>query len=200
LPLVAEVLPDDQEVRDLLRLWDLLPLSIIPATNLNTSAKIELGRHVLYDYRLSVKQRQACSSCYQQGLGFVDDRVLSRGSTGQILRHNSQGLANVAYFPTLTCSRHELLELEHPLLAPLTADEAIEFGLTPKNESEIPGQLLIDSDYSAWFAEAFPGENQSPTVDQISRTLASFMRFLVSGEGHLDRFLLGEETALTKRQ
>jgi cytochrome c peroxidase len=200
LPVVVAESPAEQEVRRLLRLPDHLPTPIIPKGNPLSSAKIELGHHLFYDHRLSVNQRQACSSCHQQEFGFADNRVLPRGTTGEMIRRNSQGLSNVAFYPTLTWSHNNLLDLEHQLLIPLTGDDPIELGLTPENESEILERLQADSEYSAWFTQAFPEETSTITVDQITRALASFTRFLVSGDSPFDRFQRGDTNALTAQQ
>jgi hypothetical protein len=166
---VIEALHSEQEIRTHLRLPEHLPTPIIPTLNSLTAAKIELGRYLFYDHRLSINQRQVCSSCHQQEFGFADDRVVPSGTSGEILRRNSQGLANVGYYPTLTWSNHELLDLEHQLLVPQTVDDPIELGLTPENESEILGRLRTDSEYPAWFTQAFPEETSTITVDQITR-------------------------------
>ena len=65
--------------------WDLPPgfsPPVVPADNPMNSAKVELGRHLFHDVRLSGNGTQACSSCHAQANAFAENRALPRGSTG----------------------------------------------------------------------------------------------------------------------
>ena len=191
--------PELQNVRNLLRLPESFPVPIIPESNPLTAEKIELGRHLFYDQRLSVNRQQSCASCHQQSFAFADNRRLPRGTTGETLRRNSQGLTNVAYFQTLTWAHHELLDLEAQLLIPLQSDSPVELGLTPAFESQILERLRDDADYPLWFAEAFPNDPEI-RVETISQALSSFVRSLISTNSSVDRFRQGDTTALTPQQ
>jgi len=54
-----------------------------PADNPITNEKVELGRHVFYDTRLSDNQTFSCASCHKQELAFTDGLAVGVGSTGQ---------------------------------------------------------------------------------------------------------------------
>ena len=69
----------------------------IPADNPMSSAKVELGRHLFYDTRLSGNGRQACATCHERARAFTDGRARSIGSTGQEHPRGSMSLVNVAY-------------------------------------------------------------------------------------------------------
>ena len=74
----------------------------VPADNPITSEKVELGRHLFYDKRLSDNQTYSCATCHKQELAFTDGRATGLGSTGQSHTRSSMSLANVGYSPTLT--------------------------------------------------------------------------------------------------
>ena len=78
------------------------PPPFVPADNPMSAAKVELGRFLFYDRRLSGNGQQACASCHLQEKAFTDGRQLAVGSTGETHPRNAQGLANVVYHPTLT--------------------------------------------------------------------------------------------------
>ncbi|MBP6821545.1 MAG: di-heme enzyme, partial [Acidobacteria bacterium] len=59
------------------------PAPKIPADNPMTVAKVELGRHLFYDTRLSVNGKQSCASCHDQAKAFTDGKALAIGTTGE---------------------------------------------------------------------------------------------------------------------
>lgn len=73
-----------------------------PADNPTTTAKVDLGRHLFYDKRLSANLTMSCATCHQQARAFTDGRPTAVGITGAISKRNSMSLTNVAYLPTLT--------------------------------------------------------------------------------------------------
>ena len=62
-----------------------------------SDAKVELGRRLFYDTRLSGNGAFSCSSCHRQANAFADARNLPFGSTGQPHPRNSMSLPNVVY-------------------------------------------------------------------------------------------------------
>ena len=66
--------------------WDLppeLPEPRVPEDNPMSRPKVELGRHLFYDVRLSGNETQACASCHVQHLAFTDGGTVSTGSTDE---------------------------------------------------------------------------------------------------------------------
>src|ERR1700678_619222 len=66
--------------------WDLpkgFPKPYVPPDNPMTAAKVELGRYLFYDTRMSVNGKSACATCHKQELAFTDGRVASVGTTGE---------------------------------------------------------------------------------------------------------------------
>jgi cytochrome c peroxidase len=187
-------------VRELLRLPEHFAEPAIPEYNPLTAEKIELGRRLFYDTRLSGNQTQSCASCHQQRLAFTDGLSVPRGSTGHPLLRNSQGLANVAYFSTLTWGNNALLTIEDQILVPLLSDDPIELGIVDGIRAEVLARLDADSTYRRLFAEAFPDSPPGATINQIRFAVAGFCRTLISGNSPYDRYYRGDQSALTAQQ
>jgi cytochrome c peroxidase len=187
-------------VRALLRLPAHLAEPAIPAYNPLSRAKIALGRRLFYDPRLSANTKQSCSSCHLQRQAFADTSTTPRGSTGDLLLRNSPGLANVAYFSTLTWANNGLLTLEDQILVPILSDKPVELGLTDGARDQVLQRFEQDPDYPALFETAFPGEKSGVTLNKVVFALASFCRSLISADSPYDRYYAGDKSALTEQQ
>ncbi len=173
------------------------PRPAVPADNPMTEVKVELGRHLFYDRRLSGNGTQSCASCHEQARAFTDGRATAVGSTGQSHPRNSMGLANVAYAATLTWANPLLLTLEQQALVPMFGQKPIELGLAG-TEDALVARLRAEARYQALFPRAFPADADPFTVTNITRALASFQRTLISGGSAFDRAVYGgEPTALS---
>lgn len=167
-----------------------------------SEAKVQLGRRLFYDERLSGNQTQACASCHEQRLAFTDGRAHSVGSTGQPHPRGALSLANVAYSASLTWANPlfamgvlpEPIERQSQL--PMYGDSPVELGLM--SLSQIEQRLLAVPDYVDWFTQAFPNQERPVTAQNIGRALAAFERTLLSGDAPFDRYLrAGDESALS---
>ncbi|ADO68225.1 Di-heme cytochrome-c peroxidase [Stigmatella aurantiaca DW4/3-1] len=166
------------------------PKPRVPADNPMTAAKVELGRRLFYDTRLSLNGTQSCASCHQQALAFTDAKVHAVGSTGASHRRNAQGLGNVGYFTSFTWANPSIGDLELQVLTPLFGTEPVELGFGGRQE-ELLARLRQDADTAARFAEAFPGEAEPVSLATLTRALASFERALISGNSPYDRYVYG---------
>lgn len=95
--------------------WDLptgFPVPVVPKDNPMSAEKVELGRHLFYDTRLSGNSMQACASCHEQEKAFSDGKTVAIGSTQEAHLRNAQSLTNAAYNPTLTWANPGLTRLE----------------------------------------------------------------------------------------
>jgi cytochrome c peroxidase len=170
---------------------------VVPDDNPMSEEKVELGRRLFYDTRLSANGTQACASCHLQALGFSDGRVTPVGSTGQAVPRNAPGLANVAYYSTYTWANPVLETLEAHALVPLTADAPLELGAGGALE-EVLGRLRGDARLAALARVAFPGEAEPLTLANVARALAAFQRTLLSFDAPYDRYLRGDTSALSE--
>ena len=169
-----------------------LPVPVVPAGNPMSLAKVELGRFLFHDRRLSGNGQQACADCHHQDKAFTDGRTRAVGSTGELHPRNSQGLANVAYNATLTWANPVLDTLEAQMRVPLFGTTPVEMGLTNANLPEVLARLRADTRYPAMFSAVFAGEADPFTVDNIVRAIAAFQRSLLSFDSRYDRWLRGE--------
>ncbi len=190
----------DEDVRALLKLPEHFGVPFIPDYNPLTREKIDLGRRLFYDTRLSGNQTQSCGSCHVQAQGFADGLTTPTGSTGDQLARNSLGLANVAYFPSLTWGNNVLLSLEDQIHVPIESDNPIELGVVDGIREEVLARFEADDTYRQMFTAAFPESDSGVTMNKIVFALASFCRTMISGNSAYDRYYLGDTSALTEQQ
>jgi cytochrome c peroxidase len=176
------------------------PTPRVPADNLMNEAKVELGRFLFYDRRLSGNGTQACASCHHQDKAFTDGRALAIGSTGEMHPRSAQGLANVAYNTTLTWANPSLLSLEAQAQVPLFGERPVEMGVNDSNVTEVLARIQNDPAYPARFAAAFPGTAAPISWGNITRAIAAFQRTLISGNSRYDQFLQGKATLTPSEQ
>lgn len=173
------------------------PLPRVPESNPMTADKVELGRHLFYDTRLSGNNTISCASCHVQALAFSDGQVVGVGATGEPHVRNSQSLANVAYNATLTWANPNLLTLEQQIVIPMFGEHPVEMGITG-NEDAVMSRFRADPLYQAMFAAAYPDQADPFTWRNIVDALASFNRTLISGDAAFDRYLRGDQTAMSE--
>lgn len=164
----------------------------VPSDNPMSEAKVELGRFLFYDHRLSGNGTQACASCHHQDKAFTDGRTVAVGSTGALHPRNAQGLANVVYNTTLTWANPSLLSLEAQAQVPLFGDAPVEMGLNDSNVVEVLARVQNDTRYVGLFKAAFPGSTQPITWGNVTRAIAAFQRTLISGNSRYDQYLQGK--------
>src|SRR5580693_2144680 len=135
--------------------WNLpkgFPKPYVPADNPMSEAKVELGRYLFYDTKMSVNGKQSCASCHKQELAFTDGRPVGVGATGESHSRSAMSLVNVAWSATLTWSNPEMKSLEKQTLVPMFGDHPVELGL---RENDLLNTLRSDTKYRAMFERAF---------------------------------------------
>lgn len=169
-----------------------LPPVPIPDSNPITPAKIQLGRKLFYDRRLSLNQTQSCAMCHIPEQGFTNNE-LSRavGIEGRSGRRNAPTLYNVAYMDSLFHDGREQ-DLEKQIWSPLL--DRREMG-NPSFSSVIE-KIEVLPDYKGRFEKIF---DRGPTMETVGMALASYERTLVSGNSPFDRWYFSDkEDALTE--
>ncbi len=161
-----------------------------------SDAKVELGRRLFYDTRLSGNGAFSCSSCHRQANAFADARNLPFGSTGQPHPRNSMSLPNVAYQVVFGWANTVTRRLEDQALIPMLGETPVELGLA-RREEEMLDRLRAVALYSSLFRAAFPGDASPVTLGNVTRAIATFERTFVSGDSPYDRFGRGETGALS---
>jgi len=157
-----------------------------------SAEKVELGRHLFYDVRLSLNETQSCATCHEQALAFTEGRPHAIGSTGEKHRRNSMTLANVAYNSVLTWANPVLKTLEMQAAVPLFGDNPVELGFSGK-EQVLLDRLKAEPMYPRMFAAAFPEDEFPIDLYNVVRALASFQRRLISGNSPYDAFANGDD-------
>lgn len=179
--------------------WNLpewTPKPIVPENNPMTTAKVELGRHLFYEPKLSITGEYSCASCHQQSLAFTDGKPVAVGSTNEKHARNSMSLANMAYNPVLTWANPLMTDLENQALIPIFGEHPVEMGMVGKEEQML-AWLQQDSKYSRMFAKAFP-DSDPINISNLTKVIASFQRSLVSFNSPYDSYrYLGEQNAIS---
>jgi cytochrome c peroxidase len=185
-----------------------------------SAERVELGRHLFYDTRLSVNGTKACASCHLQELAFTDGRAHPLGAMGEPHPRSAMSLINAAYRDALTWANPTLRELENQVLVPMFGTHPIELGLLDHQE-DVYRELAKDPVYRRLFAAAFPG-TEAPgtpppvaapdaaqpraaaphakasrttaawiTTPNVAAALAAFVRSIVSFRSPFDRYRFG---------
>ncbi len=179
--------------------WDLppgFPKPRVPADNPMSVAKVELGRHLFYDRRLSADQSASCSTCHIQAHAFSDPRAHPVGVTGEAHPRSSMSLANVGYAPVLTWANPTQRRLENQALVPMFGETPVELGLAGK-EALLIERLKAEPRYQSLFPAAFPADADAISLANVTRALAAFQRTLISGRSVYDRAQAGDATAMS---
>lgn len=163
----------------------------VPEDNPMTDEKVELGKTLFVDHRLSGDQTISCLSCHAPGAGFADNKPFSTGFEGAILTRHSPTVINTAYYDELFWDgRASSLEEQAlgPIQDPNEMNQTLE-GLVETVES-IEG-------YQPMFDEVFDGEI---TAENIAKAIAAFERTIIIDDTKHDQFIAGDNDALTEQE
>jgi cytochrome c peroxidase len=171
-----------------------LPARFDSPANPATAAKVDLGRKLFFDRRLSRNGRLACDGCHDLARFGGDGRMVSLGHVGQPGRRNSPTVYNAAGFVAqFWDGRSPDVEdqSKQPILNP---DE-----MAMPDAARVVRILQGIPGYVRLFAEAFPRTRPAVTYDTMAQAIGAFERGLVT-PGRFDAFLRGEEGALDARE
>jgi len=164
----------------------------IPMDNEQTPEKVELGKLLYFDSRISGDASLACVDCHKPNMGWGFNDPLSRGYPGTMHWRNSQTVINSAYLGKLFWSG-SVTSLENQ------APSAALGGVAGNGERDmIEARLAFIPEYVRRFNEVF-GDDW-PKVDNVWRAMAAFERTLIYNDTPFDRYMRGETTALTEQQ
>jgi cytochrome c peroxidase len=163
--------------------------ALMPADNQLDAKRVELGRKLYFDTRLSKDGTVACATCHDVSRGFTDRRNGSEGINGKVGRRNAPTTLNAVFFSSqFWDGRAKSLEDQAKL--PIT--NPIEMG-QPDGASAVKG-IANDAEYKAMFKAAYGKE---PNFDDLARAIASFERTLVFIDAPFDRFVAGDPAAIS---
>jgi len=175
-----------------------IPLPDVPIDNPMSDAKVNLGRRLFYDNRLSENQTMSCASCHIQALAFTDGKSRAVGATGVVHPRSSMTLVNVAYASRLTWANQLLSHLEDQALTPLFGDDPVEMGMSG-HEDELVAVLKSDKHYAELLPKAFPADEDAYSIVNSVRSISAFVRTIISFDAPYDRYLKGKEDALSEQ-
>ncbi len=160
----------------------------VPRHNPLTPEKIELGRQLFFDQRLSADGTVACASCHKPELAFADGKAVAEGIAGRRGPRNSPSVLNVIYNNSnFWDGRSETLEEQaiQPLINPLEMGD--------QTHAAIVARLQRLPEYVSAFQTVFRG---ALTIERVGHALAAYERTLVSGAAPIDHYLAGDTDAL----
>lgn len=166
------------------------PPPAVPEDNPMSTAKVELGRFLFYDRRLSRNETMSCGSCHQQSKAFTDGVAAPVGVTGERHTRGSMSLTNVGYLPVLTWANPNVKSLEQQALVPMFGEHPVEMGMAGR-EQEMFERLRADGRYPKMFAAAFPEMKGEISLATITRAIGAFQRTMISLDAPYDRYRYG---------
>ena len=160
-----------------------------PDGNEYTGARAELGRVLFFDPRLSGSNFISCASCHNPGFSWSDPLPKAIGHGMNELGRRTPSILNLAWGGLYFWDgRAESLEAQ--AMGPITAA-----GEMNQSADALVAELRAIPGYAPLFAAAYP--DQGISTDTISKALATFERGVVSGEAPFDRWVSGDETAVS---
>jgi cytochrome c peroxidase len=159
----------------------------IPVDNALTNFRVQLGKQLFFDKRLSKDSSISCGSCHFQENAFADFKPKSIGINNATGIRNAPSLANIGYHPYLFRDGGATT-LETQILAPIEDENEMGFSIT-----EVIERLKQISYYNEMAMKAY---NRTFDAFVLTRAIAAFERTLISGNSRYDQFLNGYENAL----
>jgi len=172
-----------------------LPESMPSESNPITQAKVDLGRMLFYDNRLSKSNDVSCNTCHDLANYGVDGKRFSTGHKQQLGGRNSPTVYNAAaHLAQFWDGRAASIEdqAKGPVLNPV--EMAMESG------DAVAARLRAIPGYVKAFRAAFPGQAEPVTFDNMALAIGAFERRLVTAGSRWDRFLQGDRRAITNEE
>lgn len=169
------------------------PVPDLPRDNPLTVERVELGKKLFFEKRLSINNAQSCADCHSPDKAFTDGRRLARGAEGESGVRNAMPLFNLAWKNGFfwdgradTLRQQVLMPIQNPLEMHLALTNLV---------AKLAG---TNNDYPSLFTAAF----RSPeiTTEKISLALENYLLTLTSFDSKFDRVLAGAEKFTPQEQ
>ena len=161
------------------------PMPDLPCDNPLTVERVELGKKLFFEKRVSINDAQSCSDCHLPDKAFADSRGVARGAEGQLGTRNSMALMNLAWKKEFFWDgrAHTLREqVLQPIQNPVEMHQSA---------TNLVLKLAALDDYPALFTAAFG--TRAITAEKIALALENYLLTLTSFDAKFDRVLRGEE-------
>lgn len=165
-----------------------------PADNPTTPAKVELGKKLFFDPRLSLTGTVSCNSCHNIMEGGDDGRPSSMGIHGRLGPRNAPTVWNSAFQASQFWDGRSPSQ-EDQAKGPVVASP--EMGMP--NHDEAIERIAAIPGYRAEFGRVF-GEDKPVTIDNAVKAIAAFERTLITPKSPYDRYVKGDKKALSDQQ
>jgi cytochrome c peroxidase len=161
-----------------------------PADNRYTAAKVELGKMLFFDPRLSGSGNISCGTCHNPSLGWQDGLAKGVGAKGGQLGRRTPTILNSAWSePLFWDGRAATLEAQAK--GPLAS--AAEMNMP---HAEVVAEISSIPGYVKAFSTAYPGE--AITIDAVAKAIAAYERTVVSAPAPFDRWVAGDDKAVSE--
>jgi cytochrome c peroxidase len=160
----------------------------IPADNPMTAEKVELGRMLYFDKRLSADGTISCASCHNPMKGWTDQQPVSSGVHGGKGTRSAPTVINATYMK-LQFWDGRARTLEEQSMGPIA--NPVEMG---NSHEKMVATLAGLEGYKPLFEKAFHGP---PTRERVAQAIASFERTVLSGNSAYDRYVNGDKSAMS---
>jgi len=161
----------------------------IPADNPQTPEKVALGEKLFFDGRLSADGTVACATCHDPARAFTDGRPGSVGIHGRVGQRNAPTILNALYNATqFWDGRAKTLEDQaaFPIINPIEQGQ-------PSLDAAVAQIAAID-EYQQAFRKVF---GRPPNAQDLERAIASYERTLFTFDSAFDRFIAGDQSAIS---
>ncbi len=157
-----------------------------PANNRFNHAEANLGRVLFYDVNLRVSNNVSCASCHLQSNGFTDPDQFSTGHEGGRTGVHSMRLGNIALFELGTVFwDRRAMTLEEQVLFPIQDGIEISFDASNGGLNALIAKLSTLDYYPDLFQQIYG--HSEVTIEGVQRSLAQFVRSMVSIDSEFDR-------------
>ena len=175
-----------------LQKWLLPDVAPAPADNAITTNRIELGKKLFFDPRLSGDKNMSCATCHSPMFGWSDGLPTARGNKSMVLGRASPVVVNTG-FNNIQMWDGRKATLEDQAIGPMRAHVEMNIDVP-----ELLNFLSANKEYADHFEKAYP--NQGVTEDTLTKAIATFERTIVSNNSPFDKWVKGDKNALTKQE
>lgn len=184
---------EDELMNDAQELFDPIPLEApVLKGNEATPVKVQLGKMLYFDPRLSKSGIISCNTCHNVGMGGSDFQVTSTGHSWKQGTRNSPTVLN-SVFNVAQFWDGRAEDLAEQAKGPVQA--AVEMSNTPEN---VVKTLKSMPEYVEMFQQSFPGTADAVTFDNMAHAIEVFEATLLTPNAPFDKFLKGDSSALSE--
>ena len=164
------------------------------AENPATTPKLDLGRMLYFEPRISASSLISCNTCHNLGLGGVDIQSTSTGHAWKKGPRNAPTVLN-AVFNIAQFWDGRAKDLEQQAKGPVQA--SVEMNATPARVVKTLKSIPL---YVKMFKTAFPKDKDAVTFDNMAKAIEVFEATLITPDSRFDRYLLGDASALDAKE